>query len=128
MPTTGSYSNYGSVFQYPSGTAYSALVVDYPEFTEDALEITNNQSGGKDEYIYSGLVKRSAQTISILGTPGIYATLKGYQTNKTISCAVVSDSLETETGNALLKSVKKEPADQQSPSPTKITIVLQWTG
>lgn len=126
--TTGTYSNYGSVFQYPSGTAYPALVVDYPEFTEEALEITNNKSGGVDEFIYAGLVKRSPQTISILATPGVYATLKGYQTAKTISCAVVSDSLETETGNALLTNVKKEPADQQNPSATKITLTLKWTG
>lgn len=126
--TTGSYSNYGSVFQYPSGTAYPAIVVDYPEFTEGAVEITNNLSGGKDEYIYSGLVKRSPQKITILGTPGIYNTLKGYQTAKTISCAVVSDSIETETGNALLTSVKKNPADQQNPDAVKIDIMLQWTG
>ena len=126
--TTGTYSNYGSVFQYPSGTAYPAIVVDYPEFTEAALDITNNLSGGKDEFIYSGLVRRSAQTISILATPGVYATLKGYQTAKTVSCAVVSDSLETETGNALLTSVKKEPSDQQNPDATKITLTLQWTG
>lgn len=126
--TTGSYSNYGSVFQYPSGTAYPALVVDYPEFITEAKEITNNLSGGKDEYIYSGLVRRSAQTISILGTPGIYATLKGYQTSKSINCAVVSDSIETETGNALLTNVKKEAADQQNPDAVKIAITLQWTG
>ena len=126
--TTGTYSNYGSVFQYPSGTAYPALVVDYPEFTMEAKEVTNNLSGGVDEYIYSGLQKRSPVTISILGRPGSYATLKAFETSKSTNCCVLSDSVETETGQALVTSVKKEAADQQNPDAVKLSIVFQWTG
>lgn len=122
---TGSYSNYGAVFQYPSGTAYAALVVDYPEYTDALAEITNNLSGGQQQFIYTGLQKTSPFTISLLGQPGIYSTFKGYQTSKSTNCAVLSDSVEIETFNALVANVKKEPADQQNPTAEKITITLQ---
>lgn len=122
---TGSYSNYGSVFQYPSGTAYAALVVDYPEYTDTLAEITNNQSGGLQQFIYTGLQKASPFTISLLGQPGIYETFKGYQTSKSKNCAVLSDSVEIETFNGLISNVKKEPSDQQNPDAVKITVTVQ---
>lgn len=126
--TTGSYSNYASVFQFPSGTAYAALVVDYPEVKTGAIEITNNQSSGVREYIYDGLVGLTEFTISLLGMPGIFATFKGHETSKTIGLCVLTDPVETHLFSGLITSVKKEKADQQNPDATKITITVQPTG
>lgn len=125
--TTGTYSGYGSVFQYPSGTVYPALVVDYPEYMDDLAEITNDTSGGVQEFIYTGLQKTSPFTISVLARPGAYTTFKAFETSKSTNCAVLSDSVEMETFNALVKSVKKEPNDQQKPDAVKLTITLQKT-
>lgn len=128
MTTTGTYSNYGSVFHFPSGTAYAAVVLDYPEVKEDAIEITNNTSGNVSEFIYSNLVRLSPFSISLLGRPGIYSTFRTHQTNRTIGSCVLSDAVETYTFQGLITNVKHEPSDQQKPDAAKITITVQPTG
>lgn len=126
--TTGTYHNYGGTFAFPSGTAYPCQVKDYPDFQAPAINITNDQSNGKGEFIPSPLVTPTPFTVMILGRQGTYAALKSHETNKTVGCVVVTDSFESLVGDGMVTNVKKEPADQKTPDAVKISVTIQPTG
>lgn len=129
MPlTTGSASNYGGSFGFPSGTVYPCLVLDYPELKMDAIQITNHASGGNTEYIPSGLQDVGEFSLSILGQHGTYGTLKTAQVNKTVNVCCLTNPLDSMVFSGMLTSVKEEAADAQSPDAVKLTITVRPTG
>jgi hypothetical protein len=128
MTTTGTYTNYGGTFGFPSGTNYPAQVLDYPELTEAALDITNHASGGVDEAIPSGLVSSGEFTIAILAQHGTYATLKTAMTNKTVNTCHLSNPIDSYVFQGFITSLKEEQADATNPDAVKITLNVKPTG
>jgi hypothetical protein len=126
--TTGSASNYGGSFGFPSGTAYPCLVIDYPELKMAAVDITNHAGGGVTEYIPSGLLDVGEFTLSILGQHGTYGTLKAAQVAKTVNVCSLTNPLDSMVFSGMLTSIKEEPADAKSPDAVKLTVTVRPTG
>jgi hypothetical protein len=126
--TTGTYTNYGGAFGFPSGTYYPAQVLDYPELTEKSLDITNHASGGEDEAIPSGLIVSGEFTIAILAQHGTLGTLKTAMTNKTINTCHLTNPIDSYVFKGFLTSVKEEAADATNPDAVKITLKVKPTG
>lgn len=126
--TTGTMSNYGGSFGFPSGTTYPCMVLDYPEMKMDAVDITNHASGGFTEYIPSGLLDAGEFTLSILAQHGTFATFKTAQTNKTVNVCCLTNPIDSMVFSGFLTSVKEESADATSPDAVKLTVNVRPTG
>lgn len=126
--TTGTSSDYGGTFQFPSGTAYPSMVLDYPELTMAGVEITNHAGGGVTEYVPSGLLDVGEFALSILGQHGTLNTLKTAQVAKTVALCVLTNPIDTMLFNGMLTSVKEEAADATSPDAVRITLSVRPTG
>jgi len=126
--TTGSASNYGGGFGFPSGTVYPCIVLDYPESKMGALQITNHAGAGKTEYIPSGLTDNGEFSLSILGQHGTYGTLKTAQAAKTVNVCCLTNPLDSLVFSGMITSVKEEAADAQNPDAVKLTVSVQPTG
>jgi hypothetical protein len=123
--TTGT-SDYGSTFTKGGSAPAPAIVVDFPEFSTKKINITNHGSGGKAEQIPSGLVEASDITLKLLLETGDFAAIESEMESKTISSVVVSNGLNTITGNGFYTAAKQEQADAQNPNAIEATVVVAW--
>ena len=130
MPlTTGTYSNYGGEFHFPSGTVISPMqVLDYPEMSMGERNITNHAGGGVEERVPNGLFAAGDFTLSLLETPNVLSTLKTAQVNKTQNVCYLKDPVNGMLFTGWIKSLKKENADAQTPDSGKITVVVTPVG
>ncbi len=129
MPlTTGTASNYGGNFGFPSGTVYPCMVLDYPEVKMAAVDITNHQGGGVTEYIPSGLTDVGEFTLSILGQHGTFNTLKTAQAAKTVNVCSLTNPLDSMVFSGMITSVKEEAADAKAPDAVKLAVTVRPTG
>src|ERR1700752_3441385 len=127
--TTGTYSNYASTVAFPSGTAVTPCrVVGFPSITMLERSVTNNAGGGFTESAPAGLIEVGEVSIELLATPGKLATFKNHQTNKTVNCLHLSDTINNMTADAWVMEVVPEAADQEAPDSQVLTITFKPTG
>lgn len=121
-------SNYGSTFTKGAASIGKCIVVDFPELSTGKANITNHASGGKTEYIPTGLIEAGDITLSVLAEA---TTLSGMYTEmeaKTVSECVITNPVDTLTFDGFYQSIKVESADAQKPDVVKLTVVLAVTG
>ena len=128
MTTTGTSSNYGSNFQFPSGTTYPAQVLDFPTSHMGVVSTTNHAGGGVTEYIPNGLLDISEFNLILLGQHGTMNTLKTAQVAKTVALCVLSDPIDTLLFNGMIMDVGKESADADNPTASRIPVTVRPTG
>ena len=126
--TTGTMSNYGGSFGFPSGTAYPAMVLDYPELKMDAVTITNHAGGGVTEYVPSGLLDVGEFSMEILGQHGTFNTFKTAQVNKTVNVCCLTNPIDSMVFSGFITSAKEGSADASSPDAVKIALTVRPTG
>lgn len=127
--TTGTYSNYGGEFHFPSGTVISPCqVLDYPELSMGERNTTNHGSGGWEERRPNGLNAAGDFTLSLLETPGVFGTLNTARAAKTENVCYLKDPVNGLLFTGWIKSIKKEAADAQSPDSGKLTVVVTPVG
>jgi len=130
MPlTTGTFTNFGGAFHFPSGTVISPCqVLDYPLISMGEREITNHANGGVQERVPNGLLALGDFTLSVLNTPGVLSTLETACANKTVNTCYLTDPIGGMLFSGWIKSIKKEAADATKPDSSKLTVVVTPTG
>jgi hypothetical protein len=127
--TTGTNTNYGSQFSFPSGTMIvPAQVVSFPEIAMGERNVTNHGNGGFEERKPNGLISVSDFTLQILSTPNALATLKTDMEAKTERTSHLKNLINQYTFVAWIKSIKEEDADATSPDSVMATIVVTPVG
>jgi hypothetical protein len=127
--TTGTYTNYGSEFHWPSGTiVYAAQVLGFPELSMGERVTTNHGSGGIDERRPNGLNMQGDFTLSILSTPDNFVTLTSDKSAGTERVCFLKNPVHTYLFTGWIKSVKEEDADGTSPDSVKATITVTPAG
>lgn len=122
--TTGTASQYGSEFHWPTGTAiYAAQVIGFPEIAMGERNITNHGNGGREERVPNGLVAAGDFTVQILTTPG-NTSLHTDRTAGTERVCFLKGKVHTYIFTGWIKSIKEEDADGQSPDSSKLTVVV----
>lgn len=127
--TTGTASNYGSQFHFPSGTVIApAQVIDFPELAMGERNTTNHGSGGFEERRPNGLTAAGDFTLSILSTPNQLTTLYTDMKAKTERVCFLKNPSYGYLFTGWIKSIKEEQADAKSPDNTMATIVVTPAG
>ena len=126
--TTGTSTDYGSTFQFASGTVYPALVVEFPSLDMKEIDITNHGGGGSDEAVPSGLTVAGPFTLEILGQHGTFSTLKALQVAKTVGSCLLTNPITTYTFSGMITGLKEGKADAQKPDAVKLTVTVKSTG
>lgn len=122
--TTGTASNYGSEFHFPSGTViYAAQVVGFPEIAMGERNITNQGSGGKEERVPNGLVSAGDFTVKVINTPG-NTSLHTDRDAGTERVCFLKGKVHTYLFTGWIKSVKEEDADASAPDSSILTLVV----
>ena len=126
--TTGTASNYGSEFHFPSGTIiYAAQVIGFPEIAMGERNITNHGNGGVDERAPNGLVSASDFTLALLNEVG-NTSLQTDRNAGTERVCFIKGKVNTYLFTGWIKSVKEEDADASSPDSSKLTVVVTPRG
>jgi hypothetical protein len=126
--TTGTASQYGSEFHFPTGTViYAAQVLGVPEISEGERNITNHGNGGFEERAPNGLLSAGDFTLSILATPG-HLALHTAQAAKTENVCFIKGKVFTYLFTGWIKSIKEEDADATSPDSSMLTVVVTPRG
>lgn len=126
--TTGTASQYGSEFHFPSGTAiYACQVIGFPEIAMGERNITNHGNGGVEERAPNGLKSVGDFTLSLIATPG-HSSLHTDQSAKTERTCFLKGKVFTYTFVGWVKSIKEEDADASSPDSSKLTVVVTPRG
>lgn len=127
--TTGTYSNYGGQFHFPSGTVLAPMMVlDYPQISMGERNVTNHANGGYEERVPNGLNVAGDFTLSLLETPGVLVTLDTARAAKTVNVCYLKDPVNGMVFSGWIKSVKKEAADATKPDSGKLTVVVTPVG
>lgn len=127
--TTGTASNYGSLFSFPSGTSIvPAQVIGFPELMMGERNTTNHGSGGFEERRPNGLTSAGDFTIQILSTPNQLTTLYTDLKAKTERTAHLKNPTYQYVFVGWIKSIKEEDADATSPDSVKATITVVPAG
>ena len=127
--TTGTATNYGSEFHYPSGTVvYAAQVLGFPELSAGERNTTNQGSGGFEERRPNGLVSAGDFTLSLLATPGNTLSLYTDMKAKTERVCYLKNPVHGYLFTGWMKSIKEEDADAKSPDSVKLTVVVVPAG
>jgi hypothetical protein len=126
--TTGTASQYGSEFHFPSGTViYACQVIGFPEIAMGERNITNHGNGGREERVPNGLVAASDFTVQILTTVG-NTSLHADRTAGTERLCFLKGKVHTYMFTGWIKSVKEEDADATNPDSSKLTVVVTPRG
>lgn|SRR5574341_851120 len=126
--TTGTYTNYGSLFHWPSGTViYAAQVVGFPEIGMGERNVTNHSNGGYEERRPNGLVAAGDFTLGLINTPG-NTSLHTDRDAGTERVAFLKGKIHTYLFTGWIKSIKEEDANAQSPDSSKLTVVVTPVG
>ena len=126
--TTGTMSNYGEEFHFPSGTAiYACQVIGKPEIAMGERNITNHGNGGFEERVANGLLAASDFTLSIITTPG-HLALYTAAAAKTENVTYIKGKEFGYLFTGWIKSVKEEDGDASSPDSSKLTVVVTPRG
>lgn len=126
--TTGTASNYGSEFHFPSGTAiYAANIIGFPEISMGERNVTNHGSGGREERRPNGLVAAGDFTVGVINHPGT-TTLHTARDAGTENVCFLKGKVHTYLFTGWIKSIKEEDADGQSPDSSKLTVVVTPVG
>ena len=122
--TTGTFSNYGSEFHWPSGTViYAAQVIGFPEIAMGERNITNHGSGGKEERVSNGLVAASDFTLGLLTESG-ETSLHTDRDAGTERVCFLKGKVHGYLFTGWIKSIKEEDADATSPDSSKLTVTV----
>jgi hypothetical protein len=126
--TTGTISNYGEEFHFPSGTIiYAVQVIGKPEYAMGERNITNHGNGGYEERAPNGLLAASDFTLSLIATPGNVSLITD-QAAKTERVCYIKGKQFGYLFTGWIKSVKEEDADASSPDSVKLTVVVTPRG
>lgn len=126
--TTGTVSNYGEEFHFPSGTIiYAAQVIGKPEYAMGESPVTNHGNGGFEERAPNGLLAASDFTLSLLATPGNLSLFVA-QAAKTENVCYIKSKQFGYLFTGWIKSIKEEDADASSPDRVKLTVVVTPRG
>lgn len=126
--TTGTASNYGSLFYWPSGTVvYAAQIIGFPEIAMGERNVTNQSSGGFEERRPNGLVSAGDFTLSLQNVVGNSA-LHADRDAGTERVAFIKGKVHTYMFTAWVKSIKEEDADATKPDSSKLVVVLTPVG
>lgn len=127
--STGTSSNYGSLFAFPSGTSlYAVQVIGFPEIAMGERNFTNHGSAGFEQRGPNGLVAVGDFTLQMISTPSALLTLKTDMTAGTLRSGHLKNPVYQYTFDCWIKSIKEEDADSTSPDTTMATIVVTPVG
>lgn len=121
-------SDYGSTITKGGVTIGKCIVIDWPELSTDKINTTNHASAGWSEGIPSGLITSGDITLMVLVEGVLYEGVIAEMEAKTISPVVITDTVNTLTGNGFYQSIKKEAQDAQSPNAVRASVVVTFTG
>lgn len=127
--STGTSSNYGSMFAFPSGTTlYAVQVVGFPEISQGERNTTNHGSSGYENRLPNGLTAVGDFTLKMISTPTAILTLKTDLTAGTVRSGHLKNPVYQYTFDCWIKSIKEEDADAASPDSVMATIVVTPVG
>lgn len=126
--TTGTMSNFGEEFHFPSGTLiYAVQVIGKPEIKEGERNITNHGNGGFEERVANGLLAAGDFTVQILSTPGnllLYTAVAA----KTENVCYVKSKQYGYLFTGWISSVKEEDSDGTKPDSSMLTVTVTPRG
>jgi hypothetical protein len=126
--TTGTMSNYGEEFHFPSGTAiYACQVIGKPEIKEGERNITNHGNGGFEERVANGLLAASDFTLSILSTPGNLLAFTAVAA-KTENLCYIKGKQYGYLFTGWIAGVKESDANAPSPDSSMLTVTVTPRG
>ncbi len=127
--TTGTSTNYGSLFSFPSGTnIVPAQVIGFPELAMGERNTTNHGSGGFEERRPNGLVAAGDFTLQVLSTAGALETLYTDMKAKTERTAHLKNPVNQYVFVGWIKNIKEEDADATSPDSVKAVVTVTPAG
>lgn len=127
--TTGTASNYASLFAFPSGTTIvPAQVIGFPELMMGERNTTNHGSGGFEERRPNGLTSAGDFTLQILSTANQLTSLYTDLKAKTERVCHLKNPVYQYTFTGWIKSIKEEDADATSPDSVKATVTVTPAG
>jgi hypothetical protein len=129
MTASTAVSNYGTLLKKATVTIGEITVLDPPELSNAAVEVTNHSSGGWREFIPGGLKALSPFTAEVNFTNAV--TVSGMMSD-TVAGTVAAYSIvfpesTTWAFNAFPTSFKPGSADAQSPDALSATVTFQPT-
>jgi hypothetical protein len=129
---TGTISNAGSLFYWPSGTAaYGCKVVDWPEIAGGERDTTahNGVTGGVvfGERRFNNRVDAGDFTVLLLETNGL-STMYADQQAGTERTVNIKGLVRQFTFVGWIKSIKPEQADVDAPDTQKVLITVVPVG
>lgn len=126
--STGTMSNYGEEFHFPSGTMiYAVQVLGKPEYAMGERNVTNHGNGGFEERVPNGLLAASDFTIGILATPGNIA-IKSALVAKTENVCYLKSKQFGYLFTGWIKSIQEAEADAQTPDNVMLTVTVTPRG
>ncbi len=121
-------TNYGSLFTFNSVSIGKCRVTGFPEIATDKAPTTNHSSGGFAESIPTGLITIGDMKLSLLNEAGVLSALRTLLVNKTVATAVVTNGIDTITGQGYILSVQPKDADAEAPKANELDVVVAATG
>lgn len=126
---TGTFTNQGSQFHYPSGTViYGCEVLAYPEISVEERSTTNLGSGGFAERRNAGLISAGDFSLSILSTPNALKSLDTDMKQKVERVCFLEGQIDGYLFTGWIKRIQKESADSTSPDTEKVTVTVTPVG
>lgn len=124
---TSATTNYGIALTDSDGTIGEIVSIDPPEYMNPAIEATNHGSGGKREFVSSGLREMAEfkTTVNLVKANIAKLVTKHEAGTKTAYHIVFAGSQGGETFSALVTGIKPLPADATKPEVMKAEITFR---
>lgn len=119
-------SDYGSTITKGGTMVGKCIVIDFPEMATDKINTTNHAGGGFSSGIPSGLINVGDITLMVLMEAGVFAGVVDEMLAKTVSEVVITNTVDTITGDGFYLSIKEESADAQSPNAVRASVVVSF--
>lgn len=121
-------TNYGTILSDSDGKIGDVVSIDPPEFMNPAIESTNHSSGGKRQYVTSGLQEmaefKATINYEIADIAQVVTDLKA-GTKKAYT--ITYPNAHKQTFLAIATGIKPQPADATKPETLKAEITFQPT-